>query len=114
MSPRLTLPPGQPTESLSPAPLTPEQRRHVEAGLRMVERCAAEIAGRYPDLVDRRDLVSMGALALDEAARTYQKEKHPSFLHFAGHHVRGRMLDNRWPPCRPRSRGCSTSSTGRT
>ncbi|MFT3771510.1 MAG: sigma-70 family RNA polymerase sigma factor [Minicystis sp.] len=74
-------------------PLSDEQQRLVQMGLSMVERCAAEVARRYRDLVTAEELLATGAFALHEAALAYHEDRHPSFLHFAKHHVQGRMLD---------------------
>ena len=74
-------------------PLSAEQQQLVQMGVRMVERCADEVARRHHGLVTAEELLAIGALALHEAALAYREDQHPSFLHFAKHHVHGRMLD---------------------
>jgi RNA polymerase sigma factor FliA len=73
--------------------LTPEQRDLVRMGMPLVERCVASVAGRCADLVTREELLGVGVIALSEAAIAYHVDRHPSFPHYAHHHVYGRLLD---------------------
>ncbi len=59
----------------------------------MVEHLVAEVVRRYRDLVTREDLLGAGVIALHEAALAYHEDGHPSFPHYARHHVHGRLLD---------------------
>ncbi|APR74670.1 Hypothetical protein A7982_00016 [Minicystis rosea] len=59
----------------------------------MVEHRADEVVRRHRDFVTAEELLAIGALALHEAALAYREDRHPSCLHFAKHHVHGRMLD---------------------
>ena len=73
--------------------LTPEQRALVDLGMPLVEHAAAEIGRRYRTRCTAAELLGPGTIALCEAAVAYRQDGHPSFLEYAKHHVRGRMLD---------------------
>jgi RNA polymerase sigma factor (sigma-70 family) len=86
-------PSGRPKLRLCEEPLTGEQRRLVDEGVPLVKRCAAEIARRYHGLTTAEDLLAPGTFALREAARRFDPRTSRSFLVYARHHVRGRMID---------------------
>jgi RNA polymerase sigma factor for flagellar operon FliA len=98
MAPHLRLVKGQPnadekSEGPGARALTPRQQLLVKTYLPMVEKNAASVARRHGNQVSPAELLGPGAVALHEAAATYEEEKHPDFEHYARHHVRGRMLD---------------------
>ena len=70
--------------------LTTEQR--VKLALPMVEQCAEELA-RLFNPVTRDELLGPGTIGAHEAAEKYREEKHPYFVVYARHYIRGRMLD---------------------
>lgn len=74
-------------------PLTPDQLALVRMGLPLIELQAADVARRYRSRVEAKELYACGLIGLHEAAAEYRVEQHPSFLYFAQHHVRGRMLN---------------------
>jgi RNA polymerase sigma factor (sigma-70 family) len=90
-------PPPEPANDgggAAPLPaLTPVQDALLRLGLPEVSRCAAEIACHYRDRITPDDLVGPGNLGLLIAVRGYEEERCPSFLHYARHFIRGRMLN---------------------
>ncbi len=74
-------------------PLTPRQRALVKLGLPSVARCAKEVARCYRRRFTAEGLLSAGTIGLMGAARAYDEERHPSFLHYAWHYIRGAMLN---------------------
>lgn len=88
-------PPGSPSGGAEPKlpQLSPDQLDLVRMGLQLIELQAADVARRYRTRVEAKELYACGLMALHEAAAEYRVEKNPSFLYFAQHHVRGRMLN---------------------
>jgi RNA polymerase sigma factor (sigma-70 family) len=88
---------GEPANDLDGAPplppLTPQQEALVQLALPCVERCAREVARCYRRRFTPEDLLGAGTIGLIGAARDYDEERHPSFLHYAWHYVRGAMLN---------------------
>jgi RNA polymerase sigma factor (sigma-70 family) len=61
--------------------------------LPLVHQIAGSLARRLPSRLDRRELESAGAVGLMEAAQRFRPSGGASFRTFAGHRVRGAMLD---------------------
>ncbi len=59
----------------------------------LVKYVAGRVALNLPSSVDRDDLVSAGILGLVKAVETFEPERGFKFETFAGHKIRGAMLD---------------------
>jgi RNA polymerase sigma factor for flagellar operon FliA len=74
----------------------------VERYSNLVKRTAAHLSARLPDEVLVEDLLQAGMLGLLEAAGRYDGSRGASFETYAGHRVRGAMLDEvrrgNWTP----------------
>jgi len=66
----------------------------VTGNLALVGHLAREVAARLPRHLDTDDLAGAGALALVQAARTYDPDHGVPFARFAATRVRGAMLDH--------------------
>jgi RNA polymerase sigma factor (sigma-70 family) len=74
-------------------PFTHDELERIHDGMALVTRCAFEVASRLRGRVKPRDLLGAGTLALMAAARAFQPSRSDNFDNYAGHHIRGRMLD---------------------
>jgi RNA polymerase sigma factor for flagellar operon FliA len=86
--------------------VAPDNRAIAEQHLELVRRIAGQLRrGRH---VDFDDLVSWGIVGLLEAAERYDDRRGAGFATFAGHRVRGAMLDGlRRMSSTPRGRGAA-------
>ena len=66
----------------------------MTGNLALVGHLAREVAARLPRHLDTDDLAGAGALALVQAARTYDPDHGVPFARFAATRVRGAMLDH--------------------
>ena len=65
----------------------------VEATLTLVDRVVAQVAGSFPQHVDRAELRRAGALGLVEAAHRWDAERGVPFEGYAAWRIRGAVLD---------------------
>lgn len=65
----------------------------IEKNLPLVGYQVAELLRRVPSFVQREDLASAGALALVQAAKSFDPEQGVPFHRFAIYRIRGAMLD---------------------
>ncbi len=75
----------------APAAPSPEQRVREHAPL--VRRIALHLAARLPAGVELDDLIQAGTLGLLEAAHKFEAGHAASFETYAGHRIRGAILD---------------------
>lgn len=66
---------------------------NVEAHLPLVKHIAACMARRLPHRIELDDLIQDGVVGLLQAAQRFTEGHGASFATFAGHRVRGAMLD---------------------
>jgi RNA polymerase sigma factor (sigma-70 family) len=80
-------------------PPTAYEHLLVRSAGNVVERCAHELARKFPRLIREDglmsvgDLIALGHSALYPAARVFDEKENPEFRAFARYYVRGAMLD---------------------
>lgn len=77
----------------APPALTLRQQTLIADGLRVVVRCAERMVFKTGRLLDLDDLISIGNLAVVDAARIYLDEYNDDFADFARRYVRTAMRD---------------------
>jgi RNA polymerase sigma factor for flagellar operon FliA len=70
-----------------------EANRLIEEYLPLVGHVVSQVAVQFPRHVDLGELNSAGTVGLVEAAHRYQPDRGVPFRHFAGHRIRGAILD---------------------
>jgi RNA polymerase sigma factor for flagellar operon FliA len=70
-----------------------EADRLIEEYLPLVGHVVSQVAVQFPRHVDLGELTSAGTVGLVEAAHRYQADRGVPFRHFAGHRIRGAILD---------------------
>lgn len=67
--------------------------RLIEEYLPLVGHVVNQVAVQFPRHVDLGELTSAGTMGLVEAAYRYEEDRGVPFRHFAGHRIRGAILD---------------------
>ena len=67
--------------------------RLIEEYLPLVGHVVNQVAVQFPRHVDLAELNSAGTMGLVEAAYRYEEDRGVPFRHFAGHRIRGAILD---------------------
>jgi RNA polymerase sigma factor for flagellar operon FliA len=70
-----------------------EADRLIEEYLPLVGHVVNQVAVQFPRHVDLAELSSAGTMGLVEAAHRYEADRGVPFRHFAGHRIRGAILD---------------------
>jgi RNA polymerase sigma factor for flagellar operon FliA len=70
-----------------------EADRLIEEFLPLVGHVVNQVAVQFPRHVDLGELTSAGTMGLVEAAYRYDADRGVPFRHFAGHRIRGAILD---------------------
>ncbi|MEY2417361.1 MAG: polymerase sigma factor FliA [Actinomycetota bacterium] len=70
-----------------------EADRLIEEYLPLVGHVVTQVAVQFPRHVDLGELNSAGTMGLVEAAYRYEPDRGVPFRHFAGHRIRGAILD---------------------
>ena len=70
-----------------------EADRLIEEYLPLVSHVVTQVAVQFPRHVDLGELASAGTMGLVEAAYRYEADRGVPFKHFAGHRIRGAILD---------------------
>jgi RNA polymerase sigma factor for flagellar operon FliA len=70
-----------------------EADRLIEEYLPLVGHVVNQVAVQFPRHVDLGELTSAGTMGLVEAAYRYEADRGVPFRHFAGHRIRGAILD---------------------
>jgi RNA polymerase sigma factor for flagellar operon FliA len=70
-----------------------EADRLIEEYLPLVGHVVSQVAVQFPRHVDLGELNSAGTMGLVEAAYRYEADRGVPFRHFAGHRIRGAILD---------------------
>ncbi|HVT77237.1 MAG TPA: sigma-70 family RNA polymerase sigma factor [Acidimicrobiales bacterium] len=70
-----------------------EANRLIEEYLPLVGHVVNQVAVQFPRHVDLGELTSAGTVGLVEAAYRYEEGRGVPFRHFAGHRIRGAILD---------------------
>ncbi|HUR77962.1 MAG TPA: sigma-70 family RNA polymerase sigma factor [Acidimicrobiales bacterium] len=70
-----------------------EADRLIEEYLPLVGHVVSQVAVQFPRHVDLSELASAGTMGLVEAAHRYEDNRGVPFRHFAGHRIRGAILD---------------------
>ena len=70
-----------------------ETNRLIEEYLPLVGHVVSQVAVQFPRHVDLGELHSAGTVGLVEAANRYEENRGVPFRHFAGHRIRGAILD---------------------
>ena len=70
-----------------------EADRLIEEFLPLVSHVVTQVSVQFPRHVDLGELASAGTMGLVEAAYRYEADRGVPFKHFAGHRIRGAILD---------------------
>lgn len=70
-----------------------EADRLIEEYLPLVSHVVAQVSVQFPRHVDLTELASAGTMGLVDAAYRYEEGRGVPFKHFAGHRIRGAILD---------------------
>lgn len=70
-----------------------EADRLIEEYLPLVSHVVTQVSVQFPRHVDLSELASAGTMGLVEAAYRYEADRGVPFKHFAGHRIRGAILD---------------------
>ncbi len=70
-----------------------EADRLIEEFLPLVSHVVTQVSVQFPRHVDLSELASAGTMGLVEAAYRYEADRGVPFKHFAGHRIRGAILD---------------------
>lgn len=70
-----------------------EADRLIEEYLPLVGHIVTQVSVQFPRHVDLAELASAGTMGLVDAAYRYEEDRGVPFKHFAGHRIRGAILD---------------------
>jgi len=72
----------------------PEVARLIEDALPLVKHVMFQVSMRFPQHVDREELIRAGVLGLVQAAHRFDPTKGVNFNHYAAQRIRGAILDS--------------------